>query len=228
MIAEVGQGRQRAEALGLLGTILYESDDFGHSIAILEQAFAEAGEDVRLRCHIAAEWAFALAHSGDVAGATSRIEAAVEECARIGEDGLLAELLAGWVILRVMQGEEIDTACLERALTLEDVDRPSHALMWPSFNAAVLHTWRHDVDRARPAFADVFQRCVDRALRATCGSCWDSRRRPCGRAMSLPLKSSPPSWRTAAGDDRQHPAPGVGRWRPRDRRRLARRRRHGP
>ena len=74
----------------------------------------------------------------------------------------MAELLAGWVILRVMQGEEIDTACLERALTLEDVDRPSHALMWPSFNAAVLHTWRHDVDRARPAFADVFQRCVDR------------------------------------------------------------------
>ena len=45
VIADAGPGVQRAEALGLLGTIVYAVEDYGRAVATLKGAFAEAGGD---------------------------------------------------------------------------------------------------------------------------------------------------------------------------------------
>jgi len=66
------------------------------------------------------------------------------------------------VVLRVLHGGDVDIASMNRALALEDDDRRGHALQWPSFNAAALLAWRHDVDGARLAFARLRERCVER------------------------------------------------------------------
>ena len=161
-IAELGPGCRRAEALCLLGTIVYESETLLRSVEMLEQAFAEAGDDEPLRCQIAMELAFAMAHSGSVAAATRHVTFAVAAAERIGDAGLLAEALAASVVLRVLQGDAVDRDVLQRALTLEDPDRPSHALLWPSLNAAVLMVWRHDVVPARRAFQALAERCIER------------------------------------------------------------------
>jgi len=161
-IAELVPGRQRAEALGLLGTIVYESEDFDRSVEILEQAFREAGDDMQLRCSIAMELCWVLMNSRSIAAATSYMAIAVAEAEHLADRGLLAETLGVWVVLRTAQGDDVDTARLDRALALEDHDRRSHALRWPSLHAAVLMAWRHDVEPARRAFAELRDRCVER------------------------------------------------------------------
>ena len=165
VIDELGPGCQRAEALGLLGTIVYEGEDFGRSIEILEQALREAGDDIRLRCDRRVR-------------AGLRAHPFRERRCRDGAHrdtrwtrpnaspmtGCWPSCLAAWVLLRVMQGDEVDTARLERALALEDVDRRGHALHWPSFNAAAIRVWRHDVER-RPHGARRGVRAVHGARR---------------------------------------------------------------
>ncbi|HYN32628.1 MAG TPA: LuxR C-terminal-related transcriptional regulator [Ilumatobacteraceae bacterium] len=161
-IDELTPGPQRAEALRLLGTIAYESEDFFRSVEIFEQALREAGNDAPLSCLIEMELCFPLAHSGNLAAATSHISAALAEAERMADNGLLAEALGVWVVLRVLQGHDADTARMDRALALEDPDRRTHALLWPSLNAASMMVWRHDLEPARRALADLRERCIER------------------------------------------------------------------
>ena len=65
-------------------------------------------------------------------------------------------------MLNVLGGHEPDIERLDESLALEDRDRRDHAVMWPSFNAAAIRAWRHDVEGAGAAFAEVYSRCVER------------------------------------------------------------------
>jgi FimV-like protein len=162
VIAEIGPGAQRAEALGLLGTIVYAVEDYGRAIATLEGAFGEAGGDSRLRCSIALELCTALPNVGLAASALRYAATAVEEAEKVADGGLLAEALGCWVMVRFLAGHGVDEDTLGRALALEDPERRSHALLWPSLNAAMVHLWSRQVDQARTELAALHQRCVER------------------------------------------------------------------
>jgi DNA-binding CsgD family transcriptional regulator len=162
VIADLSPGRQRAEALGLLGTIVYETDDYRRSVEILESAFGEAAGDGRLRCSIALELCLALPNAGRSGPALRYVSIAVEEADRVGDGGLLAEALGCEVMIRFLVGQGIDEATLERALALEDPERRSHALLWPSLNAAMVRLWNREVDRARVGLDELYERCVER------------------------------------------------------------------
>jgi DNA-binding CsgD family transcriptional regulator len=161
-IADLGQGLERAEALGLLGTILYGVDEYVEAIEVLTQAFAEAGHDPRLRSSIAQELCVALTNAGRVSEALPYVETAIQEFEQHGDEGLLAEALGAWVIVSFVNGRGVDRAALARALALEDPDRRSHALRWPSLNAAMVYLWTHRLDEARAALAALRHRCLDR------------------------------------------------------------------
>jgi tetratricopeptide (TPR) repeat protein len=123
---------------------------------------AEAGHDRRLRSSIALELCVALTDAGRVSEALEHVEIAVEESARHGDDSLLAEALACWVIISFINGQGVDEPALARALALEDPDRRSHAVRWPSLNAALVYLWTHRLDEARAALAALRQRCLER------------------------------------------------------------------
>lgn len=100
-IAELGPGQARAAALALLGTILYEVDDFAQAINTLERAFEDAGDAPRLRAEIALELSVALNNGRRVGDGTPYVMLAVEESERAADDGLLAEALAASAMNRL-------------------------------------------------------------------------------------------------------------------------------
>ncbi len=162
VVADLAPCRQRAEALALLGTVIYENDDYGRGVEMLERAFEEAADDRGLRCNIALELGMALVNSGRLDAAWRYSRVAVHEAETLGNDGLLAEALAGREVMRFMQGGDVDEGSLARALTLEDPDYRSHAVLWPSLNAAMIHLWTHQIERARADFSGLHDRCVER------------------------------------------------------------------
>ena len=114
VIADAGPGVQRAEALGLLGTIVYAVEDYGRAVATLEGAFAEAGGDSRLRCSIAMELCTALPNMGLATSALRYAAIAVQEAEKVADDGLLAEALACRVMVRFLTGHGVDEDTLSR------------------------------------------------------------------------------------------------------------------
>ena len=162
VVADLGPGPQRAEALVLLGALSYQGNDYVEAIEILEQAYAEAGEAPSLRGRIAMELAVALNNSGQLQRGAEYATIAVGAAGAVGDDGLLAEALSGHEVYQFMLGHEIDEDSLALALDLEDRDRRSHAVLWPSLNAAMIQIWTHQLMRARSSFAELHDRCVER------------------------------------------------------------------
>jgi DNA-binding CsgD family transcriptional regulator len=161
-ISDLDAGPLRAEALGLLGAVLYEVEGYGQAIDVLERALGEAGAEARLRSSIALELCMALPNSGRLLAAIEYAKVAVEAAESVGDDGLLAEALGESVMVRFLVGDGVDEASLERALALEDPERLTHAVRWPSLNAAMVHLWGHQVDRARVELAALYERCLER------------------------------------------------------------------
>ena len=161
-ISDLDAGPLRAEALGLLGAVLYEVEGYGQAIDVLERALGEAGADTRLRSSIALELCVALPNSGRLLAALEYAKVAIEAAENVGDDGLLAEALGESVMVRFLVGDGVDEASLERALALEDPERLTHAVRWPSLNAAMVHLWGHQVDRARVELAALYERCLER------------------------------------------------------------------
>jgi ATP/maltotriose-dependent transcriptional regulator MalT len=162
VLTDLGPGVLRADALGLLGTLVYVGDDYARGIELLERALIEAGDDPAMRASIALELGVAVSNAGrfgDVLSYAAIAKAAAEQS---GDDGLLAETLAGSAMANYLLGQGLDELCLERGLAREDPDRRSHAVMWPSLNAAVVYEWTHRLARARAGFVGVYGRCIER------------------------------------------------------------------
>jgi DNA-binding CsgD family transcriptional regulator len=162
VLAEVGPGELRADALAQLGTLVYEGEDYARGIALLEQALTEAGDNPGMRASTALELGMAVSNAGRFADVLSYAAIAKAEAELSGDDGLLAEALAGWAMGHYLLGQGLDEQCLDRGLALEDRGRRSHAVMWPSLNAAVVYEWTHRLDRARAGLVGVYGRCVER------------------------------------------------------------------
>ena len=162
VLAELGPGVLRADALGLLGTLVYQGEDYARGIELLERALVDAGDDAVMRASIALELGMAVSNAGRFADVLSYAAIAKAEAEQSGDDGLLAETLAAWAMGRYLLGQGLDEQCLERGLVLEDPARRSHAVMWPSLNAAVVYEWTHRLDRSRAGLVSVYGRCVER------------------------------------------------------------------
>ena len=162
VVADLGPSPQRAEALVLLGALAYKGNNYVEAIEILEQAYAEAGEEPSLRGRIAMELAVALNNSGQLKRGAEYATIAVSAATAVGDDALLAEALSGHEVYQFMLGHEIDEGSLALALDLEDPERRSHAVLWPSLNAAMIQIWTHQLVRARSSFAELHDRCVER------------------------------------------------------------------
>jgi DNA-binding CsgD family transcriptional regulator len=160
--AALDAGPERADALCVLGVVRYQADDFAGSIELLEQAHEEAAGAPGLRADIAAEIVFPLTNSGRAADVIAYLESGIQDAASASKDARLGSLLCGLALQQFLRGAPLDDALIERAVALEDVDMPSHAMNWPATNAAILHLWAGRAEEALVELLALDRRCVER------------------------------------------------------------------
>jgi DNA-binding NarL/FixJ family response regulator len=160
VIRDLEASALRAEALFLLAVIGFESAGDPASSRLLEQAMNEAANGTALRCSITFELAYQLFNQGDLPRALSCMQQVVSDAEHLGDNGLLAEALAGVVNFRFLTGKGTDEPTLARALALEDPARRSRAFCWPTLIAGLIHAWSCRLEEARAAFLAVRERCA--------------------------------------------------------------------
>jgi DNA-binding NarL/FixJ family response regulator len=128
--------------------------------ALLEQARAEAGAGAS-RVMFALTLAYVLAGSGRLRDAPPHAQASVAEAERLAEPGLLAEALAVHTMVRFLLGEGFDEPALERALELEDPERPTPIPLTPTLIASFIWGWTGRFEQALAALESARRRCLD-------------------------------------------------------------------
>lgn len=164
VVDDPGARQHRAAALALIGALTSQVDDFSAAIPVLAQAFAEAGEDVRLRAGVALDLAFALVNSGRNQDALGWARRADADAHHTGDAGLIAETSATVTVVALINGEPIDVSGLEVLLEHEDADRPTPAVRWVVLSAGLVCLWCNDLVRARELFDRARQRCYERGI----------------------------------------------------------------
>ncbi len=181
VVATLPEGPVRAGALWLLAVVRLHDDSYRESAAYLEQARAEAGADLPLRVGILNQLMFVLVNLGRIPDALRLTGEAVADAERLGNPGLLANVLAGSVMVRFLSGEGLDEPALQRALDLEDPDSPVPVMLRPALISSLLLAWTGRLDAARDRLLAVRRRCLERgeesdlmftAFHAVIIECW--------------------------------------------------------
>lgn len=160
-IADSSPGPERADALRILGEVRYHDDSFLEAIGLFKQAVHEAMKDEHVAAMAELDLAFALVSSGDVPAGEPHASAALRHAEAVGDEGLLAEALAVGVMASCLAGRGVDERTLERALELEDPDRPTPFEFRPSLIAALLWFWTERLDRAQRSLERLRLRMVE-------------------------------------------------------------------
>lgn len=161
VVAELPAGLLGARALWRLADVDLYQDDFPGALGLLERARAQAGEG-ELAAEIELDLAFARNAVGDMPAADPHAQRAVRLAGRLERRGLLAEALAVASITGFLLGRPVDWERLERALALEDWDRPSLIMVRPSFIAALLYSWTGELARGRSLFGELRRQLLER------------------------------------------------------------------
>lgn len=149
-------GRPRAELLTYLARVHFNGLDWRSSVGFLEQAAAEAGDDVPLRAQIELHLALNLDLLRTDVGATlAHARAAVRLAERLDEAATLAEALALQAKSEFLLGRRWPQALVERALALEPSMAALPADRWPRDYVAAMLAWTDDIDGALAGFAAV-------------------------------------------------------------------------
>lgn len=160
VLDEPAAGKARIQALRLLAEVRMVDDSFGEAAELLEQAVAEAGDNVGLRAQLSVNLSFAQGNAGDHAGALCTLEDAVADAEQLAHPQLLAQALGIRTVQRFLLGQGLDEAGLARAVELEDPGAPMPLALRPSTNTALLALWSGQLDRAHELMAGLRRRCI--------------------------------------------------------------------
>lgn len=161
-VAELPPGSVRAEALTLLATVRLHDDSYQEAAGHLAQALDEADDDLELRVRILIELLFVLVNLGRIADGLQLAGTAVDAAERLDDPDLLAQALAGAVMVRFLSGRGLDSTSLQRALALENPDLPTPVMLRPTLIQALLLGWTGRLDEARDVLLWLRRRCLER------------------------------------------------------------------
>ncbi|MEV7965440.1 AAA family ATPase [Sphaerisporangium sp. NPDC088356] len=162
VVAALAPGRLRAEALRLLATLRLHDDDYREAASYLQRALDETGTDRWLRVRILIELLYVLVNLGRIPDANQLTGSTVADAEGLGDPGLLANALAGAVMIRFLSGGGLDEPTLRRALELENRDVPAPIMLRPSLISSLLLGWTGRLDQARDQLVALRRSCLDR------------------------------------------------------------------
>ncbi len=161
-IPTLSRGGERAHALLLLAELRYHDDSYPEARALLDEAQAERGVDLRLRVMIELRLAFVLCNLGLVVEAEAPARGALAGAETLGDDALRAQAFALEATVDFARGRGINEARLSRALTLEIADVRTSSVLRPSLVAALLHLWTARLDESRLLLGGLCDRHAER------------------------------------------------------------------
>jgi DNA-binding CsgD family transcriptional regulator/TolA-binding protein len=162
VLEQVPAGRVRANALRLLGEILYHEQSFPDAVRLFGQALEHSSGDAALAAAIELHLAYAANAAGDWSGTEPHARRALALSEQVGDMPRLAEAIAVSVINGYLLGRGLGEAELECALKLEDQQRQTAVEMRPSLIAGHLMLYEGRLERASQLLGGLRQRILDR------------------------------------------------------------------
>ncbi len=149
----------RCIALMLLAAVTGHDESMVTAVAALTQA-VDAADDPALKLQARLLLAPGVGLTGNMKACVDHARVAVAEAERLGNDQLLSQALAIWVLVSFMYGLGLDQPSLQRALDLEDPDTAAAATFRASAVAAVVSGWAGQLDSARDQMHKLQQRLL--------------------------------------------------------------------
>ncbi len=142
LLREPAPDRLRAQALRLRATLESHAQGFTVALQTATEALASAGGEPSMAAAIELDIAFYLVGLGAVGEALRHAEAAVGRAELPGQDpSVLGDALAVVTMVGFLNGDGLRQERLDRALALEDPDRPRALFTAPRFIAGLLLVW---------------------------------------------------------------------------------------
>ncbi len=142
LLREPAPDRLRAQALRLRATLESHAESFTQALQTATEALASAGGEPSMAAAIELDVAFYLVGLGAVGEALRHAEAAVGRAELPGGDpAVLADALAVVTMVGFLNGDGLRQERLDRALALEDPDRPRALFTAPRLIAGLLLVW---------------------------------------------------------------------------------------
>jgi ATP/maltotriose-dependent transcriptional regulator MalT len=149
LLAGAPPGPTRSDALRLLAEVRYNQTSFAGVAPLLEEALAGT-DDPALVVAIELDLTYVRANQfSDAAAADAHVDNALVHAARAEDRTLMAEALAVRAMIDFLIGRGVPWGTVERALALEEADRPLPLYYRPSAIAACLKGWTGRHDEAR-------------------------------------------------------------------------------
>jgi DNA-binding CsgD family transcriptional regulator len=161
VLLEAPNGPARADALRLLGEILYHEQSFPEAVRLFEQALEEGPADAALTSAVELHLAYATNAAGNFAGAEPHARRAFELAEQLGDEPRLAEAIAVSSMVDYLLGRGLDEAKLDRALKLEDQQRQTTVELRPSLIGGLLMLYEGRLERACELLGGLRQRIID-------------------------------------------------------------------
>ncbi len=161
-VAALGPGATRSVALHLLALIRLHDDSHTEAAALLDRALAEPEVDPLLRVRVSVDQMYVLVNLGRIQDAVELTAATLTGAERAGDPALLAEALAGTVMVRFLRGHGLDEGMLARALELEDRGSRSAIMVRPSLIASLVRAWVGHLDQARDGLLALRRQAIER------------------------------------------------------------------
>lgn len=167
VVADAPAGVERANALCLLGEVVYLLGRTPDAIGLFRRAREEAVGDPWVLAHIEMDLAMTGFQLIDYAAAQRHAHAALEHAEQAGVDSRIAQALGVAIFNDCLVGEGVDEELVERSLALEDFDAPTMIWVGPTFVAPMLWMWSGQVDKAYTGFERMLSMLVERGQDAS-------------------------------------------------------------
>jgi DNA-binding CsgD family transcriptional regulator len=165
LLAQPTTDRVRAEGLRLRATLESREQGFTVALQTATEALDAAAGDPGAAAAIELDVAFFLVAVGAVGDALRHAEAAMGRAELADRDsGVLADALAVVTMVGFLAGDGLAQERLDRALALEDPDRPRSQFTSPRFIAGLLEMWTGRVRQAVDTLMELRGERIERGV----------------------------------------------------------------
>lgn len=161
VLAEGPADDERSAALLILARIRAHEGGYAEAHSHLTEALSRSTAP-QARVEIAIDLAHAMFSMGDVSGAVNTGREVLGEAEHVGDDGLLARLLALITVGESLTGLGTDWRRMARALALEDRSRGGQLMLSPTVLAGLMESYEGRLSAADARLAEVCAWATDR------------------------------------------------------------------